>query len=174
MRRKPCCWTRWTGPFLRPCWVIIVVWKLSPHLRIFIVFVHPCLNSLFMCCSWPLCIGVHQGENCRPLLDGPIGWRAGAAAPHPQQPLPAGFALPTSCSRRPERKFQLEGNKPHLWLHEACTCPRSRSGSPVAAWMTAHWCGSKTTWSPFTKIQEPHSFSERTMCWCSRCVSALW
>lgn len=47
-------------------------------------FCTSCINVLFMGHSWPLCIGVHQGENCWPLLDGPIGWRAGAAAPHPQ------------------------------------------------------------------------------------------
>lgn len=68
---------------------------------------HPCITSLFMGYSWPLCTGVHQGENCRPLLDGPIGRRAGAAAPHPQQPLPAGLALPTPRSCRPERNFYV-------------------------------------------------------------------
>lgn len=77
------------------------------HLESFTTFMKILHEHNVMGYSWPLCIGVHQSENCRPLLDGPICRRAGAAASHPQQPLPAGFTLAPSCSGKPGRNFRV-------------------------------------------------------------------
>lgn len=48
-----------------------------------------CFSSLG---SGSLCTGVHQDEDSRPLLDRPLGRRAGSEAPDPQLALPAGLA----------------------------------------------------------------------------------
>lgn len=47
-------------------------------------------------CSGTLCVGVHQDEDSWPLLDGPLSWRAGPAAPHSQWPLSTGFPHQTA------------------------------------------------------------------------------
>lgn len=49
------------------------------------------------CChSGAVCFGVHQSQDCRPFLDGPLGGRAGPTPSHPQRPLSAGFSLQTT------------------------------------------------------------------------------
>lgn len=176
MRRKPCWWTRWMGPFLRPCWVFIVVWELSSHLKKSIVLYIPALTL----CSW-VTVGPCALEYTKVKTADHFWTDPSADELVQRHRIHSSHCRQDSPSRRPAlvgRRgiftwLQLGQNKPHLRLHEACTCPRSRSGSPAAAWTTVHWCGSKTTWNPSTKTQEPHSFLERTMCWCSRCVSAV-
>lgn len=48
--------------------------------------------------SGALCLGVHKDEDGRPLLDRPLGRRAGPETSHPQWPLQTGLPHQEACS----------------------------------------------------------------------------